>query len=533
MGIFVREDGAGRASRRKFMVSAAGLGLAGMGLGLEKVSVASAATASSFNVMEYGAKGNGTADDAPAIQRALDAAGRVGGTVTVPAGTYRTRTALRMGDNTTLDLHAQATLLRDFNVQGPEGATIRNTAQGGAGNRGLTVRGGTLKAASPSAVGKHLGFQYVDGLRVEGVRFAGVYGDWNAALMHVSNAVVTGVVMDSGTKLFEDGIHIGGGHAITVSNCVLKCGDDAISLVQEWAEFGDIEDITVENCVVDSAVANAIRISTVTEREVRRVVIRGTTGTARASHGVLIEDASGRGRVHDITIDGMSLDQAGSQAAAVWVNGGRNIRLNAVTLGRTGARPFHIQNSTDVYVNRSEGTPIAAGLQSLLAMDSQNVNLDTFTSRDATQHGVVFVNVRNGSLHGCGAFSAADSGFELNNCTGIRVSDCEASGNAWGLRLSGSDYNWFMNNDFRGNSAGTVIGAVGANDSWVNDDGKRGPGRAFAPGVENNPSVRTAGIAPVSEPTPAPAAPPSSPRGWGGARPGQAARWKFNRTSRR
>ena len=47
-------------------------------------------TDSLFNVMDYGATGNGTADDGPAIQQALDAAGKAGGgTVHLTQGQYR------------------------------------------------------------------------------------------------------------------------------------------------------------------------------------------------------------------------------------------------------------------------------------------------------------------------------------------------------------------------------------------------------------------------------------------------------------
>ena len=55
-----------------------------------------------FNVMSYGALGDDTADDTTEIQAAITAAAAVGGTVAVPAGTYRISAALTVPANTTI-----------------------------------------------------------------------------------------------------------------------------------------------------------------------------------------------------------------------------------------------------------------------------------------------------------------------------------------------------------------------------------------------------------------------------------------------
>src|SRR5262245_59248490 len=54
------------------------------------LAAAAAAAPDSFNVRDYGAKGDGTTDDTRAFQAALDAAAQAGGgTVTAPRGNYR------------------------------------------------------------------------------------------------------------------------------------------------------------------------------------------------------------------------------------------------------------------------------------------------------------------------------------------------------------------------------------------------------------------------------------------------------------
>lgn len=51
------------------------------------------ASAETFNVKKYGARGNGKKLDSPAIQKAIDACHKAGGgTVLVPAGTYLSAT---------------------------------------------------------------------------------------------------------------------------------------------------------------------------------------------------------------------------------------------------------------------------------------------------------------------------------------------------------------------------------------------------------------------------------------------------------
>src|SRR5690242_4288211 len=84
-----------------------------IGTGLPLVSGGAAAKAAPvFNVRDYGAKGNGTANDTPAINKAIAAASKAGGgTVLVPAGKYLGGGSIHMMSNVTLDLAAGSTIL--------------------------------------------------------------------------------------------------------------------------------------------------------------------------------------------------------------------------------------------------------------------------------------------------------------------------------------------------------------------------------------------------------------------------------------
>ena len=68
------------------------------------------AYAQRYDVRAFGAMGDGATKDTAAIQRALDACAKTGGTVVVPPGTYLTG-SIYLGDATELHLEAGATLL--------------------------------------------------------------------------------------------------------------------------------------------------------------------------------------------------------------------------------------------------------------------------------------------------------------------------------------------------------------------------------------------------------------------------------------
>ncbi len=76
--------------KREFLLRTGLLGVAGLAGATAVTADESngARTSSIFNVLDFGAKGDGKTPDSPAIQKAMDAAGAVSGTVYFPAGRY-------------------------------------------------------------------------------------------------------------------------------------------------------------------------------------------------------------------------------------------------------------------------------------------------------------------------------------------------------------------------------------------------------------------------------------------------------------
>ena len=75
-----------------------------------------------FNVMDYGAKGDGKTDDAAAIQAAANAAQKARGVLYLPEGNYLVESTVTLGRNDALTLHilgSKATLVGGDDLNGP------------------------------------------------------------------------------------------------------------------------------------------------------------------------------------------------------------------------------------------------------------------------------------------------------------------------------------------------------------------------------------------------------------------------------
>ncbi len=98
------------ALRRKLWLAVAAV--AGLSMAMAGVAVAAVgAPGATYNVKTYGAKGDGKANDAAAINKAITAAnGGGGGIVQFPKGTYKVGATVHLKSNVTLQLDAGSTI---------------------------------------------------------------------------------------------------------------------------------------------------------------------------------------------------------------------------------------------------------------------------------------------------------------------------------------------------------------------------------------------------------------------------------------
>ncbi|HZZ29461.1 MAG TPA: glycosyl hydrolase family 28 protein [Pirellulales bacterium] len=217
-----------------------------------------------FNVREYGAKGDGTTLDTKAVQAAIDACAEDrGGVVLVPAGAFLIA-PIELKSNVTLHIAAGGKLLAttDPALYHPvRGIPINGDHTMGDGNVGLLF---AAEAENITIEGPGV----IDGQGKQ-VRAAGLNGINRCHLLlfyHCTNLTIRDVYMFQssyhtcricnssyinldGIRIFSrvtgnnDGFHFISADHVTLSNCEIRCQDDACAL------FGSCQFIMVTNCL--------------------------------------------------------------------------------------------------------------------------------------------------------------------------------------------------------------------------------------------------------------------------------------------
>jgi polygalacturonase len=224
-----------------------------------------------YNIRDFGAKGDGTTLDTAALQSAIDDCHRDrGGTVLVPAGTFVIGT-VELKSNVTLHLAASAKLrgsadgkqyhaaeaipltgehtMGDGNVGLIFAANAENITIEGAGTidgQGAQFRSAVRGTPPPAGISgnkrpHHLLFYQCNNLTVRGITLtAGAYHSVRVCLC--SYVKFDGIHIYNRVNHNNDGFHFIASRYVHVSNCDVQCQDDACAL------FGSCEFVTVTNC---------------------------------------------------------------------------------------------------------------------------------------------------------------------------------------------------------------------------------------------------------------------------------------------
>ncbi len=242
-----------------------------------------------FNIISFGAVGDGAALNTASIQRAIDAAGQAGGgIVSFPPGTYRSGMLL-MRSHVTLRLDAGATLLGSDRLEDyPSGVASFVDAVGEERGRCLIlahrvkhvgfegtgiIDGNGAAFRDPAKYrGRPFLVRFVDcaDVSVRDVTLKNSAG-WVSHYLGCDRVRIEKVKINSRVNANNDGIDIDSCADVEISGCTIDTGDDAVCLKSTIAK--PCERVRVRDCRLSSG-CGAIKIGTESYGDFRDIDIR-------------------------------------------------------------------------------------------------------------------------------------------------------------------------------------------------------------------------------------------------------------------
>ncbi len=382
-------------------------------------------SAETYNVRDFGAKGNGKNIDSYAINKAIEKANENGGgTIYVPAGTYACY-SIRLKSNIAFHIEAGATILAAF----PHEKEGFDVAEPNPDNPFQDFGHSHWKNSLFWAIGEHNitiygdGLIYGEGLSREESRLPGV-GNKALAFKECVNVAVrdisllncghfaiiaTGVdnlhVLNLKVDTNRDGFDIDCCKNVRITDCTVNCPwDDGIVLKASYAlgYFKDTENVTISGCLVSGYDKGSV-LKGIWETDEAVAPDHGSN-TGRIKLGT-----ESSGGFKNIAITNCIFDRSRGLAIET-VDGGwlEDIVVSNITMRNVGNSPFFIRLGGR---QRSpEGTPVGK----LSRIKISNVNVYNADSRFSSiisgipGHAVEEVSFDNINIHYQGGFSEED-----------------------------------------------------------------------------------------------------------------------------
>lgn len=147
----------------------------------QRIDTGGTGTGSVFiNVVDdFGATGDGTTNDAPALQRALTSAKDTGGIIYFPTGTYKLEEAILFYSNQTLFFENGAVLLQGAEINSLLRAYCESTWTGTNGTHDCVIYGATFDGGSYTTDNTLLATVHAKNIIIENCTFKNAYGSWH------------------------------------------------------------------------------------------------------------------------------------------------------------------------------------------------------------------------------------------------------------------------------------------------------------------------------------------------------------------
>ncbi len=314
----------------------------------------------SYNIRDFGAKGDGTTKDTVAFQKALDTcAVNGGGDVIVPAGKYLIG-SVQVGYRTTLRLEKDSIITGSPDLDDYPLIDIRWEGRWQPGHRSLIyaanvdhfgIVGPGLIEGNPSTAASNRpprGTLVIEPINCTDIVWDGFSvrqtgNNWATHPTYCTNVVIKNVNIYGG----RDGIDIDSCKNVRVEHCDINSGDDSISIKSgrgmDGARIGrPTEDVVITDCTMVGRRFACIGIGSEISAGVRNVRIEHCKFTS-ASHAIYLKTRIGRAGVNE-NISADDID----------ILGGGFLRVNLTVGGNT--------NTSDDPVEGLIGYPIGRNL---------------------------------------------------------------------------------------------------------------------------------------------------------------------------
>ena len=415
---------------------------------------------STHDIRTYGAAGDGATNDAAAIQAAIDAcAAAGGGTVLVPAGATFLSGSIVLRSHVELHVERGATLQgsgdwADYTERLVVGAlssgTVRDDSQ--AAGMFITARDATDVAITGAGVidgaGRHfitedlgyiykcptqrpftiflIGCEHVT-LRAVTIRDGAL---WTVRLSGCRDVLVHGLRIDGDLKMPNcDGIDVDRCRDVRISDCHITCGDDAIVLkaTEEFAEYGDCENVTVTNCVVMTT-SSGLHLGVDATGSIRNVVFDNCI--VRSSHRGLSVSQRLEGDFENILYSNIIIETRLFDTR--WWGRGEPIYVAAFPWHDNAVGRIRNVRFLNILARSENGAYIAGYKPELvegIVLDNVRIELDRWSHWPGGEYD------RRPFDAGEGIYAHPTSGIHIDTARDVTVRDCEI---AWGQNRPGA-----------------------------------------------------------------------------------------------
>jgi polygalacturonase len=287
----------------------------------------------SVNVRDMGAKGDGATKDTAAFQAAFDlCATNGGGTVTVPPGDYLIGSVV-IGPNTTLQLQSGAKLAGSPDIVDYPLINVRWEGEFRQGHRALissdnannvTITGLGEIVGPPVSLGQLRNprgpvlIELANGTNVTLNGFSTHYQRlWSIHLLFCKKVTAHGLTIRSPNVTNGDGIDVDSCSGVTIENCDINTGDDAISLksgrgLAAMRLNRPTQNVLIKDCSLVSSIDAGIGIGTEMSGGIRNVRIENCIMSGR-QNGIFIKSRDGRGGyMENITGNTLTVTNSGT-----------------------------------------------------------------------------------------------------------------------------------------------------------------------------------------------------------------------------